>query len=174
MPVCFSIKVFVFQENDPRSLIGISQKGSPERCFPAFLPENDKEDGRKRNKGRKWGKKRKETAKKTKKRKESAKQKRKETERISKIKERNGKKQQKKLKNKGENKRDGGQRRKIDPKNLGPAFSLCCRVGIDAALVKAQYSFREWTPIKNKIEQIIQILRWRLAKVAFDTVRNFS
>ena len=66
----------------------------------------------------------------------------------------------------------GGQRRKINPKSLGPAFSLCRRAGIDAALVKAQFLFAGAPPppIENRIEQNIQTLRWRLAKVAFDTV----
>ena len=32
--------------------------------------------------------------------------------------------------------RDGGQHRKINPKSLGPAFSLCRRAGIDAAFPK--------------------------------------
>ena len=39
-----------------------------------------------------------------------------------------------------------GQRRKINPKSLGPAFSFCCLAGIDAALVRAQFSFRRRTP----------------------------
>ena len=46
----------------------------------------------------------------------------------------------------GKNIRDGQQRRKINPKSLGPAISLCCRAGIDAALVKGQFSFRWCTP----------------------------
>ena len=37
--------------------------------------------------------------------------------------------------------RDGGQGRKTNPKSLGATFSLCCRAGIDAALVKAQMFF---------------------------------
>ena len=43
--------------------------------------------------------------------------------------------------------------KKIYPKSLGPAFSLCRHVGIDAALVKAQFSFRMCNPNENKIEQ---------------------
>ena len=35
---------------------------------------------------------------------------------------------------------------KIDPKSLGPAFSLCRRAGTDAALVKAQFFFHRRTP----------------------------
>ena len=38
--------------------------------------------------------------------------------------------------------RDGGAASKKNPKGLGPTFSLCARAGIDAALVKAQFSFR--------------------------------
>ena len=41
----------------------------------------------------------------------------------------------------GKNIRDGGQHRKINPKSLGPAFSLCRRAGIDAALAKADFFF---------------------------------
>ena len=65
-----------------------------------------------------------------------------------------------------------GQRRKINPKSLGSAFSLCRRAGIDAALVKADFFFAGAPPIENKVEQKIQTLRWRLAKVAFDTVQE--
>ena len=36
--------------------------------------------------------------------------------------------------------------RKINSKSLGPACSLCRRAGIDAALVKAQFSFCRCTP----------------------------
>ena len=67
--------------------------------------------------------------------------------------------------------RDGGQRRKINPNNLGPAFSLCRRARIDAALVKAQFFFAGATPIEHRIEQTNQTLRWCLAKVAL-AVRN--
>ena len=68
-----------------------------------------------------------------------------------------------------------GQRRIINPKGLGPVFSLCRRAGTDAAVVKAQFSFRRCTPpIENKIEQTIQTLRWRLAKVEFGTARVFE
>ena len=58
---------------------------------------------------------------------------------------------------------DGGQLRKINPKCLIFTLSLCgngCRL-----------SESEMHPIENKIELKIQTLRWRLAKVAFDTVR---
>ena len=44
---------------------------------------------------------------------------------------------------------------KINPKSLGPAFSLCRSAGIDAALVKA-YSSRRCT------HQTFKTLRWRL------------
>ena len=63
-----------------------------------------------------------------------------------------------------------GAASKNKSKSLGSALSLCRREGIDAAEVTAQYSFRGRTPIKNKLENI-QTQRWRLAKVAFDTVR---
>ena len=66
-----------------------------------------------------------------------------------------------------------GQRRKIYPKSIGPAFSLCCRAGRDAAWVirKAQISFcRCIPPSKIKLNKN-SLPRWRLAKVAFDTVR---
>ena len=43
---------------------------------------------------------------------------------------------------------------------------------MDAALVKADFFFAGAPPpIENKIEQTIQTLRWRLARVAFDTVK---
>ena len=64
----------------------------------------------------------------------------------------------------------GGQRRKINPKSLGPAFSLCRRAGIDAALVKADFFFAGVSTIENKIEQNIQNTKVASAKVAFDTV----
>ena len=57
----------------------------------------------------------------------------------------------------------GGQRRKINPKSLGPAFSLCRRAGIDAAFVKRNFLFAGAPLIENKIEQQVQTLRWRLA-----------
>ena len=41
--------------------------------------------------------------------------------------------------------------------------------GIDAAL---NFLFAGASPIENNIEPNLQILRWRLAKVAFDTVRT--
>ena len=45
------------------------------------------------------------------------------------------------------------QRRKINPEILGSVFSLCCRAGIDAALVKADFVFAGAPTIENKIEQ---------------------
>ena len=66
--------------------------------------------------------------------------------------------------------RDGGQHRKINPKGLGPAFSLCCRAGRDAALVKADFFFAGAPTIENKIEQKHQDTKVASAKVAFDTV----
>ena len=56
-----------------------------------------------------------------------------------------------------------GSVEKQKPKSLGPAFPLCRRVGIDAALVKVQFSFC-WVhpPIEHKIEETIQTLRWHL------------
>ena len=60
------------------------------------------------------------------------------------------------------NLRDGGQRRKINPKSLGPAFSLCRHAGIDAALAKADFFFASVATIENRIEQKNQTLRWRL------------
>ena len=59
-------------------------------------------------------------------------------------------------------------------KSLWPASSLCCCAGLDAALVKAQLLFAGAPPIEDKIDQTIQTLRWRLAKVAFDTVQVFA
>ena len=47
----------------------------------------------------------------------------------------------------------GGQRRKINPKILGSVFSLCCRTGIDAALMKVDFFFAGVPTIENKIEQ---------------------
>ena len=47
------------------------------------------------------------------------------------------------------------------------------RAGIDAGLVKEQFSFRRGAPpIENKFEPKNQTLRWRLAKVAFDIVQH--
>ena len=66
--------------------------------------------------------------------------------------------------------RDGGQCRKINPKSLGPAFSLCRRAGIDAALAKADFFFASAPTIENKIEQKTQNTRVVSAKVAFDIV----
>ena len=68
------------------------------------------------------------------------------------------------------NTRDGGQHRKINPKSLGPAFSLCRRAGIDAALAKADFFFAGASTIENKIEQKLQNTRVASTKVAFDTV----
>ena len=64
-----------------------------------------------------------------------------------------------------------GQRRKTNPKRLGSVFSLCCRAGIDAALVKADFFSAGVPTIENKFEQIIQNTKVASAKVAFDTVR---
>ena len=66
--------------------------------------------------------------------------------------------------------RDGGQHRKINPKSLGPAFSLCRRAGIDAALAKADFFFAGAPIIENKIEQKIQNTKVASTKVAFGTV----
>ena len=63
------------------------------------------------------------------------------------------------------------QRRKTNPKSLGPAFSRCRRAGIDAALAKADFFFAGAPTIENKIEQTIQNTKVASAKVAFDTVR---
>ena len=70
-----------------------------------------------------------------------------------------------------ENIQDGGRRRKINPKSLGSVFSLSCRAGIDAALVKADFFFAGVPTIENKIKQKIQNTKVASAKVAFDTVR---
>ena len=64
------------------------------------------------------------------------------------------------------------QRRKINPENLGSAFSPCCRAGIDAALAKADFFFAGAPTIENKIEQKTQNTKVASAKVAFDTVRG--
>ena len=69
-----------------------------------------------------------------------------------------------------ENIRDGGQRRKTNPKSLEPALSLCRRAGIDAALAKADFFFAGAPTIENKIEQKIQNTKVASTKVAFDTV----
>ena len=73
--------------------------------------------------------------------------------------------------------RDGGQRRKKYLQNAlgpGPAFCQCRRAGIDAALVKVLFLFAGAPPIESKLEQRNQTLRWRLAKVASDTVQHFG
>ena len=59
-----------------------------------------------------------------------------------------------------------GQRQKINPKSLGSVVSLCCRAGIDAALVKADFFFAgAGVPtIEDKIEQKFKTLRWRLLR----------
>ena len=49
--------------------------------------------------------------------------------------------------------RDGGQRRKTNPKSLGSAFSLCRRAGIDAALVKADSFAQAHPPSKIKLNR---------------------
>ena len=73
-----------------------------------------------------------------------------------------------------ENIRDGVQRRKTNAKSLGPAFSLCRRAGIDAALAKADFLFAGAPTIENKIEQQIQNTKVASARVAFDTVRTMN
>ena len=73
----------------------------------------------------------------------------------------------------GKNTRDGGHRRKINPKSLGQAFSLCRRAGIDAALVRAHFLFAGAPTIENKIEQQVQNTKVASAKVAFDTAMTF-
>ena len=64
----------------------------------------------------------------------------------------------------------GGSVEKTNAKSLGPAFSLCRRAGIDAALAKADFFFAGAPTIENKIEQKIQNTKVASAKVAFDTV----
>ena len=49
-------------------------------------------------------------------------------------------------------------------------FSLCCRAGIDAALVKADFFLAGAPTVEYKIEQKIQNTKVASAKVAFDTV----
>ena len=66
---------------------------------------------------------------------------------------------------------DGGQRRRINPKSLGPVFSLCRRAGTDAALVRAQLLFASAPTFENETEFIILNAKVASAKVAFDTVR---
>ena len=60
--------------------------------------------------------------------------------------------------------RDGGQRRKINPKSLGPVFSLCRHAGIDAALAKADLFFAGAPTIENRIEQKTQNTKVASAK----------
>ena len=48
---------------------------------------------------------------------------------------------------------DGGQRRIINPKRFGSAFSLCRSAGIDGTLVKADFFSERAPPIENKIKQ---------------------
>ena len=67
--------------------------------------------------------------------------------------------------------RGRGQRRKINPKTLGPAFSLCHRAGIDAAFAKVDFLFVGAPTIEKKIEQKNQNTKVASARVAFDTVR---
>ena len=64
----------------------------------------------------------------------------------------------------GKNIRDGGQHRKINPKSLGPAFSLCRRAGIDAALAKADFFSQVHPPSKIKLNKKFKTLRWRLLR----------
>ena len=65
----------------------------------------------------------------------------------------------------GKNIRDGGQHQKVNPKGLGPAFSLCRRAGIDAALGKADFFFTSAPTIENRIEQKNQNTNWAELKV---------
>ena len=65
-----------------------------------------------------------------------------------------------------------GELRKINPKCLGPAFSLCRRAGIDAALAKADFFFAGAPTIENKIEQKTQNAKVASAKVAFDAAEK--
>ena len=67
------------------------------------------------------------------------------------------------------NLRDGGQHRKINPKNLGPAFSFCRHAGIDASLANADFFFASAAASENKNEQKTQNTKVASAKVAFDT-----
>ena len=66
----------------------------------------------------------------------------------------------------------GGQRRKTNPKSLGPAFSLCRRAGIDASLAKPDFFYAGAPTIENKIERKTQNTKVASAKVAFDTVQG--
>ena len=52
----------------------------------------------------------------------------------------------------------------MNPKGLGPAFSLCRRAGIDAALAKADFFFAGAPTIENRTEQKFKTLRWRLLR----------
>ena len=61
------------------------------------------------------------------------------------------------------------RRRKINPKSLGSVFSLCCRAGMDAALVKADFFFTGVPTIENKIEQKIQNTKVASATIVHKT-----
>ena len=67
-----------------------------------------------------------------------------------------------------------GAASKNKSESLGSVFSLCCRAGIDDALVKADFFFAGIPTVENKIEQNIQNTKVASAKVAFDTVRLFG
>ena len=63
-----------------------------------------------------------------------------------------------------------GAPRRIDPKSLGPVFSLCRCAGVDAALMFLQVHPPEKT--KSEMVQRIQNTKVASAKVAFETVRS--
>ena len=64
-----------------------------------------------------------------------------------------------------------GAASKNKSENLGPSFSVVIiSCGNRCASVKGNFLFADAPHIGNEIEQKIQTLRWRLAKVAFDTV----
>ena len=65
----------------------------------------------------------------------------------------------------------GGSVEKKIPKSLRYVFSLCCRAGLDAASVKADFFFTGVPPSDNKIEQKIHNTKVASAEVAFYTVR---
>ena len=46
-----------------------------------------------------------------------------------------------------------GQRRKINSKNLGPAFSLCRRAGLDDASVRAQFFSQVHPPLRIELNK---------------------
>ena len=75
-------------------------------------------------------------------------------------------------KNQGKEGQGGGQRRKINPKSLGPVFSLYRHAGIDAALVGAQFYICRCTHHgKITLNKTIRSTKVESAEVAFDTVR---